>query len=225
MKVVISIGKLLLTILFISGLAISYTIYTINQNPAIGRGSNAVIASSNNPNLPAIGACTGALGQSGQSLFNLQSSVFRNGVPETLQQLDKLTISCNGPSDILRLPDNFTNLGGQCCGALTNLTSYDAKLKGLQQFSHIPDVPRNPFNISVGLAKKTLNYDLSAVLTPEQQSILSQAAKMSNEGGPCCCKCWHWYFNEGIAKKLVKEYNFSAQQISSFYDLSDTCGN
>jgi hypothetical protein len=189
----------------------------------IGRGSDTVIASSStDQNIPPIGACTGPLGQSGQKLHALQTEKLGQ-VPAVLEQLDSLTISCNGPDDIMKLPDTFTNMGGQCCGVLTNMTEYNEQIEGLKKFSYIPDVPSNPYNISIQHVKKILSYDKYTPLTSEQQTVLEQAAEMAAEG-PCCCKCWHWYFNEGVAKELIIKYSFKAEQVAEFYDLSDTCG-
>lgn len=175
-------------------------------------------------NIPQLGACTGPLGKSKELLFRIQSDNYTNSVPATLWELDNLTITCNGPADIMKLPDNFTALGGQCCGALKDLTEYNRQLEGLKQFSDISDIPQNPYIIPVVYAKKMMAYDQKTVLTSDQQTTLEQATKLSKEGGPCCCKCWHWYFNEGIAKKLIVEHNFSAQQVANFYDLSGICG-
>jgi hypothetical protein len=189
----------------------------------IGRGSDTVIASSStDQNIPPIGACTGPLGQSGPKLHALQTEKMGQ-VPAVLEQLDSLTISCNGPDDIMKLPDTFTNMGGQCCGVLTNMTEYNEQIEGLKKFSYIPDVPPNPYNISIQHVQKILAYDKYTPLTSEQQTVLEQAAEMAAEG-PCCCKCWHWYFNEGVAKELIIKYSFKAEQVAEFYDLSDTCG-
>ena len=223
MKIVI--GKMQLVIVVVVLVSISGIFLALNQKISVGHGYNTVIASGSSGSIPALGACTGALGQSREYLLRVQSDNFQHPVLEALQQLDDLTITCNGPKDIMQLPDNFTNLGGQCCGALMNLTEYNEQLEGLKdQFSNISDIPQNPYNISVALAKDVIAYDLDTALTPDQQVILEDATKLSKEGGPCCCKCWHWYFNEGIAKKLVKNYGFTAHQIANFYDLSDICG-
>ena len=206
----------------VSGLYVSSQLY----HEPVGRGQNTVIttASISQQDIPQLGACTGPLGKSKELLFKIQSGNYTHLVPTTLWQLDNLTITCNGPADIMKLPDNFTDLGGQCCGALTNLTEYNKQLEGLKQFSNIPDIPQNPYIIPVSYAKKMMMYDQETVLTSDQKSTLGKATKLSKEGGPCCCKCWHWYFNEGIAKKLIIKHNFSAQQVANFYDLSGICG-
>lgn len=216
--------KKLFSIITIMAAGIAVGLFLLHQGQPVGRGYNTVIASSStDQNIPPIGACTGPLGQSKQSLLAIQTEKLGQ-VPAVLEQLDSLTISCNGPDDIMKLPDTFTSMGGQCCGALTNVTEYNEQIDGLKKFSHIPDVPPNPYNISVQHVKKMLAYDRYTSLTSEQQTVLDQAAKMSDDGGPCCCKCWHWYFNEGVAKELIIKYNFDAEQVAEFYNLSDTCG-
>jgi hypothetical protein len=225
MKITISLKWILLSITIVAFVFGTYAIYQ-TQLPQVGHGHNTVIAVSyNQQNIPPLGACTGPLGQSKQNLMKIQSGDFTHPVPTALQQLDNLTITCNGPKDIMKLPVTFTNLGGQCCGALTNMTEYNEQLEGLKKFSEIPDIPQNPYNIPVALAQTMTTYDSITSLTSQQQSVLDQASKLAKDGGPCCCKCWHWYFNEGIAKKLIKEHGFTAQQVAEFYDLSDTCGN
>lgn len=216
--------KKLFSIIAIMITGITIGVFFLHQEQPVGRGYNTVIASSStDQNIPPIGACTGPLGQSKQALLAIQTEKLGQ-VPAVLEQLDSLTISCNGPDDIMKLPDSFTNMGGQCCGALTNMTEYNEQIKGLKKFSYIPVVPPNPYNISVQDVKKMLAYDRYTSLTSEQQTVLYQAAKLSDNGGPCCCKCWHWYFNEGVAKELITKYNFDAKQVAEFYDLSDTCG-
>ncbi|MHB8546234.1 MAG: hypothetical protein ACYDAJ_05660 [Nitrosotalea sp.] len=200
--------------------------YGIYQKPLASHGYDTAALStvSTNQSIPTIAACTGLLGQSKNYLFQIQSKNFTTSVYPALQHLDNLTISCNGPKDILQFPDNFTNMGGQCCGAVTDTKKYNAQIEGLRQFAYIPDVPSNPYDIPVVQVKKMLAYDTSMILTSEENATLTKAAKMSDEGGPCCCKCWHWYFNEGVAKEMITEYHFTSKQVADFYNLSDTCG-
>jgi hypothetical protein len=216
--------KKLFSIITIMVAGIAIGLFLLHQEQSVGRGHNTVIASSStDQNIPPIGACTGPLGQSKQRLLAMQTKQLGQ-VPEVLEQLDNLTISCNGPDVIMKLPDTFPNMGGQCCGAVYSVTMVNKQIDGLKKFSFIPNVPPNPYNISVQQVKKMLAYDRNTSLTSEQQKILEQAAKLSEDGGPCCCRCWHWYFNEGVAKELITTYNFDAEQVAEFYNLSDTCG-
>jgi hypothetical protein len=217
-------------ILYIISIAIVVTgsvagLYIIYQKPLASHGYDTTFSAvSINQSIPTIDACTGLLGQSKNYLFQIQSKNFTTSVDPVLQHLDNLTISCNSPKDILHLPDNFKNMGGQCCGVVTDTKKYNEQIEGLKQFAYISDVPSNPYDIPVVQVKKMLSYDANTILTPEENVTLTAAAKMSNEGGPCCCKCWHWYFNEGVAKEMITEYHFTSKQVADFYNLSDTCG-
>ncbi len=143
-------------------------------------------------------------------------------IPQQFDIGSNLGGSCVGPGGVIAA--DSPNLGGQCCGALTNVSKYYAQIGELQKYSYIPDVPLDPYNVSISIARKRIAYDYATVLTEEQQKVLNAAASMSDEGGPCCCRCWHWYVNEGIAKYMIIYYNFDAKQVAEFYDSSDICG-
>ena len=225
MKILINKTTLYAISIAIVGTGIVAGIFFLDQKPLVGHGYDTVLSTvSTNQSIPSIGACTGPLGQSKNYLLQVQSKNFTTHVDPILQHLDNLTISCNGPKDIMQLPDNFTNMGGQCCGVVNNIEKYHRQIEGLKKFSNIADVPSNPYDIPVVQVKKMLAYDRDTILTSEENVTLTMAAKMSDEGGPCCCKCWHWYFNEGVAKEMIAEYHFTANQIADFYNLSDICG-
>lgn len=176
---------------------------------------------------------------SGKALFKTQSANLTQAVDPTLVDLDSQLITCS-PN-----VDSFTNanpsdggscvaggtslgtttgmyLGGQCCGPMKDLAAYNKELQNLQQYKDIPDVPMNPYKTPVPVAKKWIDYDKSATLSASEQAVMDQAIKMSKEG-PCCCKCWHYYVNEGIAKKMIKDYHYTAQQIAAYWDTSSIC--
>jgi len=199
-------------------------IYTLYQKPLASHDYGTTFSAVPVKSIPTIGACTGPLGHSKNYLFQIQSKNFTTPVDPILRHLDNLTISCNSPKDIMQLSDNFTNMGGQCCGVVTSIEKYGKQIEGLKKLSNIPDVPSNPYDISMIQVKKILAYDDDTILTSEENATLVAAAKISDEGGPCCCKCWHWYFNEGVAKEMISEYHFTAKQVADFYNLSDTCG-
>lgn len=128
---------------------------------------------------------------------------------------------CAGP-DILDRVD-ADRLQGSCCSAM-DFHRYTEQVEGLKKYSHIDKIPSDPYDIPVSLAKELLNYQKTIQLSAEQQAIYDEAVKMSHEGGPCCCKCWRWYAFEGLAKYLITEYNFNAEQIAEVWDLEDGCG-
>ena len=130
--------------------------------------------------------------------------------------------SCQGPGAHI---ENITGkyLGGQCCGVLQNTTKYHEHLEKLKQYSDIPDIPLNPLKTPVDIAKKWIDYDNKTTLSVSEQTVFEQALEISEEG-PCCCHCWHYYVNEGIAKKLIHDYGYNAKQVADFWDVSDICG-
>jgi len=73
------------------------------------------------------------------------------------------------------------------------------------------------------LAKKLLAY-YDMELTSDEQKEYDYAMINSDEKGPCCCKCWHWYVYGGLGKYLIKNYKFTGEQITEIWDLSDGCG-
>ena len=76
---------------------------------------------------------------------------------------------------------------------------------------------------AIELAKKWIDYDNATKLMSDQQAVYGQAYATSIEK-PCCCKCWHYFVNEGIAKKMIRDGAFNAQQIADYWDSSDICG-
>lgn len=121
---------------------------------------------------------------------------------------------------ISSLADNFY-LQGSCCSPM-DYTHYVSQINGLKNYSNIPTIPRDPYNVSAPLAKQMLSYAAMA-LTPAQQAAYDGALQTSKEG-PCCCQCWAWYAHEGLAKDLISQYGWNAQQIADIWSLEDCCG-
>ena len=177
--------------------------------------------------------------ESGKAAFMTQSNNLTTPVDSTLVDLDSQLITCSPNVDSLLSASpsvggscvaGGTNLasttgmylGGQCCGAMKDLSEYNKELQNLQQYKNIPDVPMNPYKTPIAIAKKWIDYDNATTLTPQEQTIMDQAMKTSKEG-PCCCNCWHYFVNEGIAKKMIKDYHYGAQQIAAYWDTSSIC--
>ena len=114
-------------------------------------------------------------------------------------------------------------LQGSCCSKM-DFHRYTEQVEGLKKYSNINQIPSDPYDIPVPLAKELLEYKKTIKLTSEQQAIYDEAMQMSHEHGPCCCKCWRWDAFEGLAKYLITEHNFNAQQIAEVWDLADGCG-
>ena len=178
--------------------------------------------------------------QTGKNLFLIQSKNLTESVDPELADLDSQIISCSanvdglltsspnmggscvGPKVSLSSTDGKF-LGGQCCGAMKDMTKYHEHLEKLKQYSNIPDIPLNPYKTPIDVAKKWIDYDRKMILNSSEQAVFNQAMKISDEG-PCCCKCWHYYVNEGIAKKLIHDYGYDANQVADFWNVSDICG-
>jgi len=105
-----------------------------------------------------------------------------------------------------------------------SLHRYEEQVEGLKEYSDIPQIPTDPYDISVEKAKELLNYKNTIKLSGEQQNTYNDAMKMSDEGGPCCCKCWRWGVYEGLAEYLIVIENFTAEQVAEVWNLSDGCG-
>ncbi|MDP3765255.1 MAG: hypothetical protein Q8R04_01975, partial [Nanoarchaeota archaeon] len=111
---------------------------------------------------------------------------------------------CAGPSFISQKSDDEM-LQGSCCSKM-DFHRYSEQVEGLKKYSNIKQIPSDPYDISVPLAKKLLNYKDTIQLNPEQQTIYDEAMKLSDEKGPCCCVCWRWHAFEGLAKYLITEH-------------------
>jgi len=132
------------------------------------------------------------------------------------------TSLCAGPGFIDK-KINEDRLQGACCGAM-DLHRYKEQVKELKKYKHIKQIPPDPYDIPVSLARELLGYQENIKLTSGQQAIYNEAVKLSEEGGPCCCKCWRWYAFEGLAKYLITEHDFNAEQIAELWGLEDGCG-
>ena len=126
-------------------------------------------------------------------------------------------------ADFIASKSDDERLQGSCCSKM-DFHRYTEQVEGLKKYSNIKQIPSDPYDIPVPLAKELLEYKKTIKLTSEQQAIYDEAMQMSHEHGPCCCKCWRWDAFEGLAKYLITEHNFNAQQIAEVWDLADGCG-
>ena len=169
-----------------------------------------------------------SLSPQAQKLYIKQSEQLTKPVPERLVELDELKIGCFGPQNIMHMSAADVNLGGQCCGVLTDIEAYEVQLQALETFieenGNIDIIPRDPYDMSVEQAQLLTSFDQIS-LTAEQQGIYDKAMKMSHHGGPCCCKCWKWYVMSGLAKKLIVDYGWDEHQVAELWDTSSSCGH
>ncbi|MBI3231842.1 MAG: hypothetical protein HYZ51_02050, partial [Candidatus Doudnabacteria bacterium] len=131
--------------------------------------------------------------------------------------------SCSGifKDSILTMPDD-KRIQGSCCSPMS-MHRYSEQVEGLKKYKNIPEIPSDSYDIDTRIAKQMIaNYDIQ--LTPEEQRAYDYAMQNSDEKGPCCCKCWRWYVYGGLAKVLIQKYNFTGEQITEIWNLSDGCG-
>ncbi len=156
--------------------------------------------------------------------LNIANTAFAAGSKEAFDFLSSNTNSyCGLIPQTVDGYSNDQNIQGACCGAM-DLHRYQEQVEGLKKYSEISQIPEDPYNIPVSLAKELFEYQKTIVLSEEQQKTYDQAVEMSHEGGPCCCRCWRWTAFEGQAKYLITEHNFTAEQVAEVWDLEDGCG-
>lgn len=122
---------------------------------------------------------------------------------------------------IASMPDK-ARLQGSCCRPMS-LHRYSEQVEGLKKYSNIPEIPPDPYDIEASLAKRLMSY-YDMELTPEEQKAYDYAMQNSDEKGPCCCKCWRWYVYGGLGKLLIQKYDFTGEQVTEVWNLSDGCG-
>ena len=120
------------------------------------------------------------------------------------------------------MPDD-ARIQGSCCSAM-DFQHYQEQVEGLKKYANVSQIPSDPYDVPVSLAKQLLGYDKSIELNADQQAVYDQATQLAKEHGPCCCRCWRWFAFEGQAKYLISQQNWSAQQIAAVWDLEDGCG-
>lgn len=140
---------------------------------------------------------------------------------EQLSQSGNSSCSTDFKDSISSMPDG-NRIQGSCCSPM-NWHRYNEQVEGLKKYKDIKEIPPDPYDIDAALAKKMLaHYDDE--LSAEEQKAYDYAMQNSDEKGPCCCKCWRWYVYGGLAKYLIQNYNFTGQQITEVWNLSDGCG-
>ena len=114
-------------------------------------------------------------------------------------------------------------LQGSCCSSM-NLERYVRQIRGLKQYASVSEIPRDPYDIPVRLAKRLTSFASAIKLTSRQQAAYNRAAKLAGEHGPCCCHCWRWTAFEGQAKYLITQRGYDGRRIAAVWDLEDGCG-
>lgn len=122
---------------------------------------------------------------------------------------------------IAELPST-ARLQGSCCGEMS-LHRYNEQIEGLKQYSHISDVPPDPYDVEAGLAQRLI-VEYAAPLNEAEQEHYDLAVATSEEKGPCCCPCWRWEVFGGLGKLLIREHGFTGAQVAEIWNLSHGCG-
>jgi hypothetical protein len=154
----------------------------------------------------------------------------RNAVPAAPGSLSAFTYLAAQHSNFCQLQQSTVmsysdgmRLQGACCNALDR-TKYQLQVRGLLAYSNNADIAPDPYDVSVGLAKRLFAYDGAITLNAPQQAVYATAIGMTADKGPCCCKCWRWYMTRGLAKSLIADRGMSADMVAKIVDLSNGCG-
>ncbi len=130
--------------------------------------------------------------------------------------------SCNLQAAALESMPATSRLQGSCCSPMV-YASYVKQIHELAGYSD-PDIPRDPYDIAVPLARKLIAYNEEILLNATQQQTYNTAVRKAEEGGPCCCHCWRWTAFEGQAKSLIVRRRYTVHQLDELWDAEDGCG-
>lgn len=130
---------------------------------------------------------------------------------------------CNlQPAGIVAMPAT-ARLQGSCCAPM-DYASYVKQINGLKSYRAISEIPTDPYNISVPLARRMIAFNDQFKLSADEQKVYNQATKLSDEHGPCCCHCWRWTAFQGQARELIVRRRYTASQVAAVWGLEDGCG-
>ena len=115
------------------------------------------------------------------------------------------------------------HMQGACCNPM-DMAKYEKQVSYLRQYSNIPQIPKDPYDIPASQAKQLLGYEDGIKLAGADKATYDQAMQMTDDKGPCCCKCWRWYMTEGLDKYLITEHHMTAHQIAEITDTTNGCG-
>jgi hypothetical protein len=114
-------------------------------------------------------------------------------------------------------------LQGSCCDPMDQST-YEWQIKALGAYAFIEQIPKNPYDVPVSLARRLLLYDNAIHLSTRQQATYDRGMHMSREKGPCCCHCWRWTAFRGMSKYLIARAHWTASQVALIIDDVEGCG-
>jgi len=115
------------------------------------------------------------------------------------------------------------HLQGSCCDRMDPST-YAWQVKALRRYAFIAQIPRDPYDVPVSLARQLLHYDNTIHLSARQQATYDRAMRMSHQHGPCCCHCWRWTAFRGMSKYLIARDGWTASRVALIIDDVEGCG-
>lgn len=118
---------------------------------------------------------------------------------------------------------NDVHMQGACCNPM-DMDKYQKQVSYLKQYSDIMQIPKDPYDIPVSLAKQLYSYENGIKLTGADKTTYDQAMQMTDDKGPCCCQCWRWYMTEGLDKYLITQHRMTVQQIADVTEKTNGCG-
>ena len=130
---------------------------------------------------------------------------------------------CGLTSGELQSYPSTQRLQGSCCFPM-ELSTYEWQVPALHRYASIPQIPADPYDVSVSLAQRLLGYDTSIQLSPAEQSTYDKAMRMSRLRGPCCCRCWRWTAFRGLSKFLITQRSWPARRLAVLIDDLEGCG-
>jgi hypothetical protein len=102
--------------------------------------------------------------------------------------------------------------------------AYVEQVRALRRYSHISQIPRDPYDIPVALVKRLLEYQGGIRLSQRERSIYTRGMETSRERGPCCCRCWRWTAFEGLSKYLIARREWRPRRLGRLIEALDGCG-
>jgi hypothetical protein len=146
------------------------------------------------------------------------------GTPATFSYLAAQRTNRCGltPAELESYPE-AQRLQGSCCNPM-DLSTYEWQVKALHRYASIQQIPRDPYDVPVSLARRLLRYDNAIHLSARQQATYDLAMHMSREKGPCCCHCWRWTAFRGMSKYLIARGHWTASQVALIIDDVEGCG-
>lgn len=174
--------------------------------------------------IAAAAIAVGAIATATRLNAGASGGITTRGVDASFSQLAaQHTNSCGLQASELATYSLHMRLQGSCCTAMDEV-SYNAQLAGLRPYADIPQIPRNPYDISVPLARRLVTYQRTIHLTASQEATYRAAMQMSSEKGPCCCHCWRWTAFQGMSDYLIARRGWQARPLAHLIGLVDGCG-